>query len=75
MDCNDIKIGDLMMVKTSGLVSNYGPYIYGHVTEIKFNQTSNQIKFYIMWDNGNSFWYNRREMQMYKDIVDNIRNG
>lgn len=75
MDCNDIKVGDLMIVKTQGLVSKHGPYIFGHVTKVQMNPTSNEINFYVMWDNDNQFWYNRREIQTYKQIVDNIRNS
>ena len=75
MDCNDIKIGDLMVVKTQGLVSNYGPYIFGHVIKVGMNKISNEINYYVAWDNGNEFWYNRREMQMYKDVVDDFRNS
>lgn len=75
MDSSDIKVGDLMMVKTQGLVSKQGPYIFGHVTKIQMNPINNQINFYVMWDNDNEFWYNRREIQMYKDVVDKIRNS
>lgn len=75
MDCNDIKVGDLMMVKTQGLVSKQGAYIFGHVTKVTMNPINNEINFYVMWDNNNEFWYNRREIQMYKDVVDSIRNS
>ena len=75
MDCNDIKVGDLMAVVTTGLHKiKAGEYIFGHVTKVQMNHINNEINFYVMWDNGNEFWYNRQEMQEYKQVVDNIRN-
>ena len=76
MDCNDIKVGDLMACETSGLHrAKVGPYIFGHVTKVTLNPINNEINFYVTWDNNNEFWYNRREIQMYKQIVDRIRNS
>jgi len=73
---SDIKIGDLMAVVTTGLHKmKAGEYIFGHVTRIEINLISNQLNFYVMWDNGNQFWYNRGEMQEYKKVVDIARNS
>lgn len=76
MDSSDIKLGDLMACETSGLYrTKVGPYMFGHVTQTGINSISNQVNYYIMWDNGNAFWYNREEMEKYKAIIDGFRNS
>lgn len=76
MESNDIKIGDLMAVVTTGLhAMKAGQYIYGHVTDMKLHPATNKDIFFIMWDNGNAFWYNRQEIQKYKSVIDGFRNS
>lgn len=76
MESNDIKIGDLMAVATTGLhAMKAGQYIYGHVTDIGAHPATKQVIYFISWDNGNAFWYNRQEIQKYKSIIDGFRNS
>ena len=75
MDSSDIKVGDLMAVVTMGLhKTKAGEYIFGHVTDIKLHPATKKDIFFIMWDNGNAFWYNRQEIQKYKNVIDTFRN-
>ena len=76
MAYSDIKVGDLMAVVPTGLHKiKAGEYIFGHVIKVQKSPINNEINFYVMWDNGNDFWYNRREIQKYKQVVDNIRSS
>lgn len=76
MDCKDIKIGDLMACETSGLHrTKMGPYIFGHVTQIELNGISNKLNYYVMWDNGNEFWYNHEEIEHYRKLIKHLRKN
>ena len=76
MDCDDINIGELMAVENRGLYAiKAGPLTYGHVVKKDISRTNGMPIYFIMWDNGNSFWYNREEIQKYKSVIDIIRKG
>jgi hypothetical protein len=77
MNSKVIKIGDLVAVRNTGLYSlKVGAYIFGHVTDKQLRKDAkDEYVYYVMWDNGNEFWYGKQEIQNYKNIINTFRNS